>query len=41
MLIGNSIKVQNELGWENEVEFKDLVRMLAEADLKKYYKKKN
>jgi GDPmannose 4,6-dehydratase len=41
ILIGNSMKAQKELGWKNEIKFKDLVRMMAEADLKKYYKKKN
>jgi len=39
MLIGNSSKAQNELGWKNEVNFKELAKMMAESDLKKYYKK--
>jgi len=39
MLIGNPSKVQNELGWKNEVDFKELAKMMAESDLKKYYKK--
>ncbi len=39
MLIGNPSKAQNELGWKNEVNFKELAKMMAESDLKKYYKK--
>ena len=39
MLIGNPSRAQNELGWKNEVDFKELAKMMAESDLKKYYKK--
>jgi len=39
ILIGDPLKAQNELNWINEVNFKDLAKMMAEADLKKYYKK--
>ena len=39
ILKGNPSKAQNELGWKNEVNFKELAKMMAESDLKKYYKK--
>ena len=39
ILKGNPSKAQNELGWKNEVDFKELAKMMAESDLKKYYKK--
>ena len=36
ILKGNPSKAQNELGWKNEVNFKELAKMMAESDLKKY-----
>ena len=39
ILKGNPSKAQNELGWKNEVNFKELAKMMAESDLKIYYKK--
>lgn len=33
MLIGDSSKAQTKLGWQSKVKFKDLVRIMVEADL--------
>jgi GDPmannose 4,6-dehydratase len=35
LLIGNPAKAKNVLGWEPKVKFKELVKIMAEADLKK------
>jgi len=39
LLIGDSSKARTELNWENKVSFKELSKMMAESDIKKYYKK--
>jgi GDPmannose 4,6-dehydratase len=36
LLIGNPQKAKEKLGWEPKVKFKELVRIMTEADLKKY-----
>ena len=33
MLLGDASKARAELGWEPEVDFEGLVKMMAEADL--------
>jgi len=35
LLIGDSSKAENELGWKPKTKFKDLVRIMVEADFKK------
>ena len=35
LLIGDSSKAKEKLGWEPKVKFKDLVKMMVEADIKK------
>jgi GDPmannose 4,6-dehydratase len=34
LLIGNSAKAREQLGWEPKVKFRDLVKLMVEADLK-------
>ena len=34
LLIGNPEKARKQLGWEPKVRFKDLVKIMVEADLK-------
>jgi len=34
LLVGDASKAKNELGWEPKIRFKDLVKILVEADLK-------
>lgn len=34
LLIGDSSKAKRQLGWEPKVKFKDLVRIMVDADLK-------
>jgi GDPmannose 4,6-dehydratase len=34
LLIGDSSKAKEKLGWEPKVKFKDLVKMMVEADIK-------
>ncbi|KKK64710.1 hypothetical protein LCGC14_2981460 [marine sediment metagenome] len=38
ILYGNSSKARKELGWKSKTSFKDLVKMMVEADLKKLSK---
>ncbi|HVU25567.1 MAG TPA: GDP-mannose 4,6-dehydratase, partial [Opitutus sp.] len=33
LLIGDAAKARKQLGWEPKVRFKDLVRIMVEADL--------
>jgi len=33
LLIGNPLKAKKQLGWEPKVRFKELVRIMTEADL--------
>jgi GDPmannose 4,6-dehydratase len=35
MLIGDSAKAKRQFGWEPKVRFKDLVKIMVEADLEK------
>ena len=35
LLIGNPVKAKEKLGWEPKVKFKELVKIMTEADLKK------
>jgi GDPmannose 4,6-dehydratase len=39
LLKGDFSKAKKILGWKPQVKFKDLVKMMVEADLKKYYEK--
>ena len=39
LLIGDPSKARKELKWENKVSFQELSKMMAESDLKKFYKK--
>ena len=34
LLIGDSSKAKRQLGWEPKVKFKDLVRIMVDADMK-------
>jgi GDPmannose 4,6-dehydratase len=34
LLIGNPEKARKQLGWEPKVRFKDLVKIMVEADVK-------
>ena len=34
-LIGNAGKAKQQLGWQPKVKFKELVRLMVEADLKR------
>ena len=34
LLLGNSTKAREKLGWKPEIDFKDLVKMMVDADLK-------
>jgi GDPmannose 4,6-dehydratase len=34
LLVGDATKARDELGWESEVSFKELMEMMVEADLK-------
>lgn len=36
LLLGNPQKAQNKLGWKPEVDFKQLVHMMVDADLERY-----
>lgn len=36
LLIGDSSKARHKLGWKPKVSFKELVKMMVDADLKKY-----
>ena len=40
LLIGNPKKAKDELGWDNKIEFKELAKMMAESDLKKFFRKR-
>ena len=35
LLVGDPTKARSKLGWEPEVNFKDLVRMMVDADLER------
>ncbi|SYZ74788.1 GDP-mannose 4,6-dehydratase [Candidatus Zixiibacteriota bacterium] len=39
-LLGNAARAKRELGWEPEVDFKGLVRMMVDADLERLREKK-
>ena len=35
MLVGNPAKARTKFGWKPEVDFRGLVRMMVDADLKR------
>jgi len=39
LLIGNSSKANNKLGWKPKVKFEELVKIMVQADLEKVQKK--
>lgn len=41
LLIGDSNKAKNNLGWQAKIKFKELVRLMVEADLRKIMEFKN
>jgi GDPmannose 4,6-dehydratase len=36
LLIGDPAKARQELGWEPEVSFEELIRMMVDADLERH-----
>ena len=36
LLLGDPAKAERELGWKRKVDFKELVRLMVQSDMKKY-----